>query len=308
MVEIPAALVASVAGRAADPVGGVPGDDWLAALPSAVDASLERWSLRLDGPARHGENALVLPVTGPDGPAALKIGWPHAEAVHEHLALRLWSGRGAVRLLAAAPAAHVLLLERLDADRPLTGSAVLDSCEVVGDLLARLDRPAHPRLESVGDRARRWRPALATGSALVPHRLTEQARAELDVLLGSAPPPRLVHEDLHDANVLAPLEAGRGDWLAIDPKPVAAEAAFGVAPVVWNRWSETERARDPRVHVRLRADVVAGAAGLDDERVRAWVFVRLVLNALSAAEHAPAADDFRGRMILLAKAFAERGS
>ena len=37
--------------------------------------------------------------------AALKLTWPHAEARHEHLALRLWDGHGAVRLLAADPAA-----------------------------------------------------------------------------------------------------------------------------------------------------------------------------------------------------------
>ena len=52
------------------------------------------------------------------------------------------------------------------------------------------------------------------------------------------------------------------------------------------------------------ADVVADAAGLDLDRVYAWTFVRLVLNAVWAAPHAPASDEFRGRMIALAKAFA----
>ncbi|MGC5626811.1 aminoglycoside phosphotransferase family protein [Georgenia sp. Z1344] len=308
MVDIPPGLTERVAGRAPDPAlgaEGIDGDAWLAALGRAVDGALERWGLTADGAAMHGENALVVPVVGPSGPAALKVTWPHEEARHEHLALRLWAGEGAVRLLAADPAAHVLLLERLDAARPLTAEPVLDACEVVGDLLRRLDRPAHPRLATVADRAERWRADLEAGSPLVPHRLAVQGRAELDGLLAGAPEPRTVHEDLHDANVLAPLDPARGDWLAIDPKPVAAELAYGVAPIVWNRPEVTARATSARLHVRLRADVVADAAGLDPERVRAWTHVRLVLNALEAARHAPASDGFRDRMITLAKAFAD---
>ncbi|MEW1965811.1 hypothetical protein AAG742_10075 [Micrococcus sp. 2A] len=64
----------------------------------------------------------------------------------------------------------------------------------------------------------------------------------------------------------------------------------------------------------IRADIVADVAGLDPERVRAWTFVRLVLNAVDAAEEGEAktgtpknsaeADAFRTHMIGLAGAFA----
>src|SRR5205807_836745 len=39
----------------------------------------------------------------------------------------------------------------------------------------------------------------------------------------------LVHQDLHGDNVLA---AQREPWLVIDPKPLAAEREFAVAPIV----------------------------------------------------------------------------
>ena len=39
----------------------------------------------------------------------------------------------------------------------------------------------------------------------------------------------LVHQDLHGENVLA---AEREPWLVIDPKPLAAEREFAVAPIV----------------------------------------------------------------------------
>ncbi|MBB1508406.1 kinase [Tessaracoccus sp. MC1756] len=304
---IPGPFRALVAGRPADVLGARPidGDTWLARLPNLIEEHLARWDLTPDGDPWHGENALVLPVLHDGQPAVVKVGWPHHEADLEHLALRLWDGHGAVRLIAANPAADALLLERLDASRPLTSASVLDSCETIGGLFRSLDREGSPQFPRVADKARRWRGQLAAADRTVPRRLAEQAHSTLDDLLAGPVPGRLVHEDLHDANVLAPLDPARGDWLAIDPKPVVGEWAYAVAPVVWNRADVAARAHNLRAHVRLRADVVADAAGLDLDRAYAWTFVRLVLNAVWAAGYAPASDDFRGRMITLAKAFAD---
>ena len=302
---IPDSFTRALVARPPDAPGDPDGGTWLGRLPRLVDDHLDRWALTVDGAPWHGENALVLPVRRGQEQAVLKLTWPHPEARHEHLALRLWDGDGAVRLLAADPTAYALLLERLDGDRDLTTVPVLDACEVVGTLFTRLDRPATPQLDTLGARAARWREQLAVPTPLVPRRFTEQALTTLPGLLVDAPAPRLVHEDLHDLNVLAPLDQARGDWLAIDPKPVAGEWAYAVAPIVWNRPEELARAHNLRAHVRLRADVVGEAAGLDPDRVRAWTFVRLVLNAVQAAAHPPAGDDFRSRMIALAKAFAD---
>jgi streptomycin 6-kinase len=271
-----------------------------------VAEHLQSWELTPDGPPWYGQCALVLPVRRRGGSlAALKVAWPHWEARYEHLALQLWAGRGAVRLLAAAPASWCLLLERLDAGRPLAAVDLLEACEVLGGLFGQLDRPAPAQLDTLAERGTRWQGQLAAGSPLVPRRLTQQARFVLVDLLADLPAPRLVHEDLHDANVLAPLDPARGRWLAIDPKPVAGEWAYAVAPMVWNRPDQAAAAHSLRAHVRLRAEIIADAAGLDPERVRLWTFTRLTLNAVWAAEGAPASDGFRARMIALAKAFAD---
>lgn len=304
-MQIPEEFSRRVAGRRPDAAGRVSGDRWLAELPARIAEHLERWALHVEGPAWFGENALVVPVRrDDDGPAALKLTWPHVEARHEHLALRLWDGAGAVRLLAANPSSHALLLERLDGDTDLTGVPILQACEEIGTLFRRLDREAPAQVDAVVDKAERWREQLERFPSSVPRRLSEQALSFLHDLIRDAPTARLVHEDLHDMNVLAPLDPGRGNWLAIDPKPVAGEWAYAVAPIVWNRWEVTATAYSLRTHVRLRAQVVADVAGLDVDRVQQWTFVRLVLNAVWAAEHR-SANDFRGRMITLAKAFVE---
>ena len=67
-------------------------------LPRMVRELHDEWELVADGPPMHGYTALVLPVTASTGPAVLKVGFPHPESEHEHLALRHWNGRGAVRL------------------------------------------------------------------------------------------------------------------------------------------------------------------------------------------------------------------
>lgn len=304
-MRIPESFAHLIRRRPADRWGGVDGATWLATLPRFVDEQLDRWELAVDGPAWHGENALVLPVTRAGEPAVLKLTWPHEEARHEHLALRAWDGDGAVRLLAANPADHALLLERLDGSHPLADVPILEACEETGALCTALDRPALPQLDRVADKAEAWRAQLHHGTPLVPRRLTAQALDVLAQLLADAPDERLVHEDLHDLNVLAPLDPARGRWLAIDPKPVAGEWAYAVAPIVWYREEAAARATSLRAHVRLRAQIVADVAGLDLDRVQAWTFVRLVVNAVWAAQHSPAADEFRGRMITLAKAFAD---
>lgn len=287
-LDIPVDFRRDLAGRPAD--GGPDGDEWLASLPRLVTAAAARWSLTEPQPARYGACALVVPCSSRSEPVALKLTWPHPQARHEHLALRAWAGHGAVRLVAADVGDHALLLERLDPDRSLESVDLLEACELIGHLLRRLDRPALPQVDQLPIDA--WRALLAATGEHVPRRLAQQAGALLSQL---TPGDRLVHGDLHYANVLA---GGREPWLAIDPKPVTADPAFGVAPVLWNRWPEAAGAHNLRAHLRLRLGIVAEAAGVDEDQALAWSFVRCVINA---AECDPQ-DAALSRWITVAKA------
>lgn len=77
--------------------------EWVSRLPRLLDALLGDRDLRPDGATRWGWRALVVPVVSPVGPAALKVGWPHPGARHEHLALRHWAGGGTVPAAAGRP-------------------------------------------------------------------------------------------------------------------------------------------------------------------------------------------------------------
>lgn len=293
--DLPPGLVATVGQHRADPdrPGGVDGATWLRTLPRLVDEALERWDLRLDdgSPLRWGFTALVVPVTRPRGdPGVLKVGWPHEESDTEHLALRAWRGRGAVELLAADPGSGTLLLERLDADRDLTSGGMLDTSEALGRLLARLDRPAPPWAPPLSGMLRRVGARLA-GAATdaevahrFPRRLLQQAASLASDLVGEdGLDGRLVHTDLHHANAL--WRPDPGEWAAIDPKTVAGDPHWAVAPALWNRWSDALAAPDLRTHLAFRLELVCGAADLDADRARAMTIVRVADNALWSIHH-----------------------
>jgi streptomycin 6-kinase len=278
---VPQSFSALVAGR--DPEPYISGDAWLTLLPGLVDESLAQWDLSLDGDPGHGVAALVLPVRRRDGSAAvLKVSWPHADARQEHLALQHWGGHGAVRLLAANPSRWALLLERLDGDRDLHDVPIDEACTVIGSLLQQLDHDALPQLARLSEQAAEMERRFATAPPALPRRLTGQARALLsDLVSDDLIDSRMVNTDLHYANVLA---AERQPWLAIDPKPLAADPAFAVTPSLWNRWGEASASGDLRGHLRRRVSIICERAGLDEERARSWSIVRETQMGLWAIE------------------------
>lgn len=271
---VPAGFVARLSSLPAE--GGPAGSDWVAALPHLLVDVLEAWELTVDGEAMTGQCALVLPVRGPEGSAALKLGWPHREADGEHLALRAWDGRGAVRLLRADPRRSVLLLERLTT-QDLTDQWDEESVAVVAGLYADLHVTPLPQVPALVP----WveeilaRPAVAG----LPRRFVEQARGSLRSL-GSLGGERLLHGDLHYGNVLS----DGTDWVAIDPKPVTGHPAWEVAPLLTNRVEEMGTGASLRWSVRRRVEVVCDVAGLDDEAVRSVSALREVVNAVWATE------------------------
>jgi len=65
----------------------------------------------LDAPYEQSYVSIVFPATCSDGSRVVrKIQFPHDESEHEHEALRIWNGSGAVRLLDHDADHHALLL------------------------------------------------------------------------------------------------------------------------------------------------------------------------------------------------------
>lgn len=265
---------------------GEEGRAFIAGLPRLVDGFLDRWGLRTDGPSMFGMCALVLPVVRADGTrAVLKLQLLDDESEGEPVALRVWDGDGAVRLLDHDPDTGTMLLERLDPARML--SHVPDSRQavlVIARLLAHLTSvPAPAGMRRLGDIARAmlqrtpW--ALERVADPEARRLLADCAAAVREVVAE-PGDRLLHWDLHFENVLA---ADRAPWLAIDPKPLAGDPGFELWPALDNRFDAAE--------VRWRFDAMTDVMGLDRERARAWTLGRLLQNALWDIEDGRPLDD-----------------
>ncbi len=254
---------------------------WLDRLPRLTEDLLAEWELTPSGLPLHGYCSLVVPVTGPDGVAAgLKVTFDgDDESLHEGLALQHWGGRGAVRLLRADPRRRALLLGWLPGS-DLADTWDVEACEVVGGLYERLHIPALPQLATVASYVERWLRELDDlGRDLpIPRRYVDQALTLGPDLLADSRAV-VVHGDLHYANVMA---AESGEWLAIDPKPMSGDPHYEPAPMLWNRMDELSgplAVGSVRDGLRRRFHALVDAGGLDEDRARDWVVVRMVVNA-----------------------------
>jgi streptomycin 6-kinase len=276
VIEVPGELAVSQ-----EKFNGDAGRAFVADLPRRVAEFVQRWRLRIDGPPMYGLCALVLPVvragvTPFEGgtPAVLKLQFLDEESVGEPVALRVWDGDGVVRLLEHDPVTDSLLLERLDASRTLTHvpdsrAAVL----VIARLLARLtSAPAPEGIRRLGDISRVMLEEVPAALERIPNPVRRRLVADCAAAVrevAAEPGDRLLHWDLHYANVLA---SDREPWLAIDPKPLAGDPGFELFPALHNRFDPDE--------ILWRFDAMTGVLDLERERARAWTLGRVLQSIL----------------------------
>jgi streptomycin 6-kinase len=244
------------------------GAEWLAALPRLMAECAEQWGLRLGEPFAGSHVSLAVPA----GDAVLKLNFPHEESAREPDALAHWGGDGAVRLLARDDIRRALLLERAEPGTQLWAedddAATAAAAAVLGRLHARPAPPgafaplAPEALRWARDIPRRWAAHGRPGDASV----IARAARDLPELARTQGPLVVVHQDLHGGNVL---RSARGP-LAIDPKPLAGEAAFDCASLIRDRRPELLAHPHPRRVLERRLDVLTRTLGLDGARVRGW--------------------------------------
>ncbi|MGW1994014.1 aminoglycoside phosphotransferase family protein [Embleya sp. NPDC001921] len=276
-VDVPAAFARSYGRQGADALA------WLDALPRLAADTLDRWSLRPDGPAGHGMAALVLPVTRADGtPAVLRLQQPTEDNAGVALGLRTWNGDGVVRLLDHDPDDGAMVLERLDATRSLSSVPDDDDAmRTLAELMARLVAvPAPAGLRHLADIAAamldevpRAVPALRDPAE---QRLVRTCAGAVAELIGE-PGDRLLHWDLHYDNVLA---AEREPWLVIDPEPLAGDPGFELWPALDSRWAGAVAGGDVTRTVLRRFDLLTEVLDLDRQRATGWTLGRVLQNAL----------------------------
>lgn len=82
-----------------------------------------------------------------------------------------------------------------------------------------------------------------------------------------------LHGDLHHDNILK----NDGQWLAIDPKGIIGDPAFEIAAFDFMYITELANTMNVKNIFASRVALLAKKADLDAQRIKDWVFVRLIL-------------------------------
>ena len=245
---------------------------WLERLPAVLDELVERWSLSTVERPFDGQEvscAWVARVRRLDGtPAVLKMGMPHMEGEQEIDGLRFWDGEPTVRLLEADQDYNAMLLEQCRPGRILRTLPEPEQDVILAGLLRRLWRlPAEPHpFRPLAEMTAYWAECSEEEKEHWPDAgLVQEGLALFYELPRTAPTEALLATDLHAGNVL---RAEREPWLVIDPKPFIGDPAYDATQHLYNCLPRL--LADPEGVIGRFADLL----GLDDERVRLWMFAR----------------------------------
>ena len=276
---------------------GEAGRLWLLGLPSLAETCAARWSLKVGAPYASLSYNYAAPAEGPRGERlALKLGLPVPELLSEIEALRLFDGRGSVRLFEADPKLGALLLERLE-----PGTRLVELCEADDDaatsaaaeVMRRLRRTApqahtFPTVAEWGEGFKRLRARFGGGTGPLPPRLVEEAEAVFADSPADSAEHVLLHGDLHHGNVLA---AGREPWLAIDPKGLVGEPAYEVGALLRNPGPLFLRHPSPVRLAERRIARLSEELGFERARVRGWGVAQAVLSLCWTIEDSDETDE-----------------
>jgi streptomycin 6-kinase len=285
------------------------GAEWLAALPEFLAAVADRYELTLGAPFKLSYN-YVCAATRSDGrPVVLKVSPPYDEFYTEVAALRHYGVEGCVELLDADPDQGIVILERLlpgETIHALSFENDDEATRIAASVMTKLWRPLpaehnFPTVERWSRGLQRLRDEHNGATGPLPAHLVERAEGIYRELFASAPPPVLLHGDLHHENILS---ATRAPYLAIDPKGVAGEPAYEVGPLFYNPQPEIFHQPNLARVLKRRLDVLAEYLPIDRERLLACAFAHSVLSAAWSVEENDSSEGGWRSTILVAETLA----
>ncbi len=258
---------------------GHEGSEWLEGIQATVDQVASDW--KLHGLVQGGELSYswIGFCSSSFGEACLKLSVPNHESLAEIASLYAFGESGVTaRLFLTQPRLSAVLEEQIVPGRSAWSLSPDDRATIAGDLMRRLHAkpPAPgeiefvPRVADQADRA--FARARRDG---VPEALLRAIELIEEVVEKSRSECRLIHGDLHHANMLLGTE-----WRIIDPKGIAAPHWMEPARFILNELEvtgESDRFDVWQMLVRTladttctRAEEVAEGSGLDAVLSTCW--------------------------------------
>ncbi len=256
------------------------GEKWLANLPNVIEECERKWSLTV---LEHFPNLsynYVAPCKLENGgEAVLKIGLPVEEPSidDEARALKLYSGRGAVKLIDFDAERKALLIEKVSPGKDLydlfedkQADAIAAAVQVLKDL--QIKPPRVIKLPSTQD----WFDSFNEKRG--EFRLSEFDKAShiLLELTAEGDQDYVLHGDFHHANILFSDHKG---FLAIDPKGVAGNLGYEIAVFLNQHAAWLEGDANIGNHLDRTVDQFSDAFNIPPKILKKWAWTQRVLGA-----------------------------
>ena len=248
-----------------------------------LEEHARQWGVTVESVQRT-ESSLVALGRRRDQSVVLKVARRHNEEWRSGEFLSAFEGHGCVRALESAPGA--VLLERLTPGHNLVSLSASgrddDATEIIADILARMAsvRPSVRGFTAVQEFIPEFRQFGHHCEGLMPPSMITKAELSFAELCASQSDIRLLHGDLHHANVL--FDARQG-WVAIDPFGLLAEIEYEVGASLRNPADAPELLMS-RHTLENRLRIYEKRLGFDADRALRWAFSQAVLAALWPTE------------------------
>jgi streptomycin 6-kinase len=259
---------------------GKEGEKWLSNLPVILKTLTRHWRLSNVTPVNNMTfNYVAAAITDTEQPVILKISFDEKSIAEEKQALIYFNGNGSIKLIDANEKYHALLLQQAVPGATLK-SFYPDQMDFVMDRYIDTIKKLHDKRWPNQHHYRHINDWLKAIDKLIPNHpctshLLEKAISLKNALLATRTTEVFLHGDLHHDNILK----NDDQWLAIDPKGIIGEPEFEIAAFDFMYITELANKTDVRVIFESRVNLLAQKANLNAQRIKDWVFVRLILMA-----------------------------
>ncbi len=257
---------------------GSQGAGWIANLPQLITTLTNHWDLsEVIAVSNMTFNYVAKAKLRTNVPVVLKISYDKQSILMEQQALASL-GLGSIQLIEYSSKYNALLLQQAVPGITLKSlykedpDYVMDCYIKTMQKLHHHQQPVHSNFPYVAH----WLNAFDNPSLQIPPVLLNKAITLRNRLLASPKQLILLHGDLHHDNILK----HGNEWLAIDPKGVVGEAEFELAAFDFLYINELVTAPDVKKLFEKRVELLALKSGLEAQRIKDWVFVRLILMAV----------------------------
>ncbi len=263
---------------------GNKGIAWFEQLPKIIEALTVYWQLKNIVPVDNMTyNYVARATTHQNHSVVLKISCDENMINDERHALKYFAGQGAIELLDYHDHYYAMLLHQampgitLKSLYPIKIEYVLEHYLAVVKKLHANHFDWKYKFNHISD----WLKAIdKCNSTQIPQYLLNKARHLKNKLLNSSRNQILIHGDLHQNNILHDAT----QWFAIDPKGILGEPEFEIAAFDFIHENELQTNLAVDKFFEERIAVISQISSYDIQRIKDWVFVRLILAAVWCIE------------------------